>query len=110
MTADEEIILKDMKDIKLGQSSWDWQADYRFAKAIKSEHEIDILEMLLKSNAPFPHQIAVHKKHISKLKNRRLRALRRLEKQKYLKSLWIGTGYGGRSDFGVNRIKTWHLR
>jgi hypothetical protein len=107
---DEQIILKDIKEISPhGQNSWDWPADYRFAKEVGTENEIEILKALLKSNAPFAHQIAIHKLHITKLKNRRLKALRNLQKQGIIESWWIGTGFGGKNEFGVSRIKTWHL-
>jgi hypothetical protein len=107
---DEQIILRDMEQTGLGQSSWDWNADYRFAKAIKATYETEILKSLLRSTAVFPIQIAVHKKFINKLKNRRLAALRQLQRQGIVYSAWIGTGHGGYSEFGVRRIKAWHLR
>ncbi len=106
---DWQIILKSMEETRLGQSSWDWEADYRFAIAINAKNEIEILENLLKSDAPFPVQIAVHKGCIGKLKNRRLKALRNLTKQGLINSHWLGTGYGGYSEFGIRRIKTWYL-
>lgn len=106
---DEEIILKDMQENGIGQSSWDWEADYHFAEAINAEEERDILSQLLKSATVVVIQIAIHKKFITKLKNRRLRALRKLEKQGVIESWWRGTGERGYSEFGVNRVKTWHL-
>lgn len=106
---DWQIILKDMRERHVGQSSWDWEADYRFAKAIGAIYEIEILESLLKSTTVFAIQIACHKKFITKLKNRRLRALRCLVKQGLVDSWWRGTGYGGYSEFGARRIKTYHL-
>lgn len=107
---DEQIILKDMKSVQMGQNSWDWQADYRFAKAINADDSIiKLFRALLKSSAPFALQIAIHKKFMTKIKNRRLKALRNLAKQGIVETFWIGTGYGGYSEFGVRRIKTWRL-
>lgn len=110
MTKDEQIILEDIKKTRMGQSSWDWEADYRFAKAVNANDEIEILKALLKSHTAFPIQIEIHRKYISKLKNRRLRALRRLEKRGVLFSGWAGTGYGGYALFGTRRTKGWHLK
>lgn len=109
LVKDTQIILKDMKETKCGQSSWDWPADYRFAKAISAKDEIEILEMLLKSTTVFAIQIACHRKFITKLKNRRLRALKILEKQGIIRSGWLGTGPGGLKEFGTRRVKSWHL-
>jgi hypothetical protein len=108
---DEQIILDDMRgdNPTRSQSAWDWEADYRFAKAIGAKHEIEILAALLKSAALFTVQIAVHKVHITKVKQRRLRALRNLEKRGLVESHWIGTGPGGYSEFGVRRNKGWWI-
>ena len=106
---DEQIILKDMKETTLSQSSWDWPADLRFAKAIRANDEIEILESLLGSKAVFAIQIEAHKIFITKLKNRRLRALRKLEKQGILFSCWQGTGERGFTEFGTRRVKSWFL-
>lgn len=107
---DWQIILEDMRKTRVGQSSWDWEADYRFAKAIDAKDEIEILESLLKSTTVFAIQIGCHRRFITKLKDRRLRALRNLEKQGIVYSGWIGTGSGGLNEFGTRRIKSWHLR
>ena len=107
---DWQIILKDMKETKTGQSSWDWPADYRFAKAVGAKDEIEILKSLLRSTTVFPIQIACHRNFITKLKRRRLRALKNLEGQGIVYSGWVGTGPGGLSEFGARRIKSWHLQ
>lgn len=107
---DEQIILKDMRERHGGQNSWDWEADYHFAKAIGAKDEIELLSALLKSVAVFVIQVSIHKKYITKLKKRRLAALRQLEKQGLVESWWLGTGFGGYSEFGVRRVKTWRLK
>ena len=106
---DWQIVLDDMKKEHAGQSSWDWPADYRFAKSVEAKDEIEILEALLQSAALFVVQIAAHRIYITKLKKRRLRALKNLESQGLVYSSWTGTGYGGHTEFGVRRIKVWHL-
>ena len=106
---DWQVILNDMKNTRLGQSSWDWEADYRFALAVDANDEAEILSSLFNATTVFPIQIAIHKRFIGKLKNRRLRALRNLQRQGLVGSRWLGTGYGGYSEFGARRIKTWWL-
>ena len=106
---DCQIILKDMKETKTGQASWDWEADLRFAKSVKGENEVEILNLLMNSHTVFPILISTHKEFITKLKNRRLRALRKLEQQGLVYSGWRGTGEGGFSEFGTRRVKSWHL-
>lgn len=109
---DIQIVLNDLRRHELGhgQSSWDWEADFRFAKEVGTKDEIEILQALLKSSAVFAHQIAVHKARIRKLAQRRIRALRKLYKMGLVDAFWLGTGHGGYSEFGIRRIRTWILK
>jgi len=40
---------------------------------------------------------------------RRLRALRKLVEKGLVESYWVGTGWGGRSDTGVGRLRGYML-
>jgi hypothetical protein len=105
---DREIILADMK-VYGSQGSWDWEADYRFAQAIGAKETAEIYRMLLKSRSPFCHLIWIQRQNDG-VRKRRLRALRSLVKAGLVESWWRGTGIGGFSEFGVRKVKSYHLR
>ena len=105
---DAEIILCDMNEFG-GQSSFDWESDYRFAKALGDARAIEVYHRLLNSHSPSPVQCAVQRS-VDHIRRRRLRALRMLVKQGAIESQWLGTGHGGRTVFGVGRMRTYHIK
>lgn len=107
--SDLDIIIKDLETHD-NQGAWDWEADLRFARAIGDTEAVADCQALLRSNAPFALQIAAHHGLIAKtITARRIRALRALVRQGRARAFWLGTGRGGASLFGVNRVRHYQL-
>lgn len=102
----EEFILSDLE--KYGsQSSWDWEADYRFAQQFYPEHE-ELIRKITYGGAPAGIRINAHfHTAANKVKQNRLAVLRMLVKKGFVVSYWNGTGEGGALLFGVNRVKVY---
>ena len=101
-----EFLIQDFKEHPV-QSSWDFEADLRFAKAIDDEEAVGLIRSMLKSSfAPailgvFHHTIR------PRITRRRLAATRKLVERGLVTARWSGTGYGGKTEFGVNRARTY---
>ena len=93
---DAEFLLSDIEAHHGHQSTWDYDADYRFAKYCGDIAAIEILVKIEKSYAPGPILIAAHDATCKSVKRRRLSALRYLKKQGIL-----GSTYSGFWLFGV---------
>lgn len=90
-----------------GQSSWDWEADRRFAEFIGDTEAADMLNRAIKSEAVdcFRFAAARTARHVTR---KRLRVLNDLRKRGLVDSGWIGTQEGGRNTFGVGRIRAYY--
>lgn len=107
---DQKFILSELKKYG-GQNSWDYQADLRFAMNVGDKRAVDVLSEIMDPNISSVFGIvkAVHKLEIGHIKRRRLRALNNLKRRGLVISGWVGTGWGGTSDFGVNRTREYWL-
>jgi len=104
---DTDFILSDLGNGE-HQTSWDWPADQRFARFLADRNAVEVYDALLRSVAPFPIQI-VAQKTVDHIRRRRLRALRQLAKTGKIESYWRGTADGGRTEFGVCRVRVYRL-
>ena len=107
MNDDQKFLLANLK-ANGPQSSWDWQADHRFALAAGLTEEAEKIRLVLRSHAPtiFRDEVMFSVKHV---KTRRLRALQALVKKGLVRSAWVGTGAGGKNEFSVNRCRAYFL-
>lgn len=107
MRIDADIVLDILRTHDQGiTSSWDWEMDLKFARKIGNEDAVDILEKLGASVL----SIRDHDRYIRPMiTSRRLRALRKLVNMGLVRSYWVGTGYGGRADFGINRLRGYEI-
>lgn len=103
----EEFLIKDLEENE-SQSSWDWEADFRFAKQFYPNECKDIA-LIIRSQTLHAHQIVAHRLLAEKTKSSRLRTMRRLIKKGIVKAYWVGTGWGGKHDFGINRVRAYFL-
>lgn len=103
MRTDADIVLDILRTHAQGiTSSWDWEMDLKFAEKIGDDVAADFIKGLCGSVL----SIRDHDRYIrSRITARRLRALRRLVKKGLVSSYWVGTGWGGRSDTGVSRLR-----
>ena len=92
-------------------SSWDWEADHRLCQALKDVELTELAEDLLRSRAPWSLQISVRMHAgLEEIRVRRLRGLQELVRLDLVEARWLGTGEGGRTSLGVNRIKVYTLK
>ena len=105
----QDFLLEDLKEHH-GQSSWDYPADHRFAVFLGDEETADILVDIMNSSTVWCFIIAAHEAFAGKIKRKRLTALRQLVYIGKVRAEWMGTGWGGKSDFGVNRCRHYTLR
>lgn len=107
MRTDADIVLDILRTHDQGiTSSWDWEMDRKFAKEIGDEKAVEILKNLGGSVL----SILNHDEHIRPtITTRRLRALRKLVNMGFVRSYWVGTGYGGKADLGVARLRGYEL-
>ena len=90
-----------------GQSSWDWEADARFAEIIGDFESAKILWGVVHSSTMVFRQLTIVQK--TGITKKRLRALRRLVKLGLVESSWESLGAGGRNIFGVGRLRGYNL-
>ncbi len=109
--AAESFLIADLKE-HASQSSKDWEADQRFARALGMVREARVCEELLGNpTAIVPVQMAIHQKFIyPRVTRRRLRSLRKLAQRGTVEAQWMGTEEGGRTEFGVGRVRIYRLR
>lgn len=107
MRTDADIVLDILRTHTQGiTSSWDWEMDLKFAREIGDEDVVDLLKELGGSVLAFREYNRCIRPTVTA---RRLRALRELVKKGMVRSHWVGTGYGGRADFGVNRLRGYEI-
>lgn len=105
---DGEFVLSDIK--KNGsQSSWDWDADLRFACHLGLTEEIQHLRAANEGNF-LPNRLAHFEMVRRKITQRRLRVLRKLVHEGRVTSEWRGTGLFGKTDCGINRARAYFLK
>ena len=104
--ADEENFLIEQLQGNRVQSSWDWESDLSFAERFGMDCEM--LREAIDSAAPLKFRWAAAN-YNTKIKIRRLNALRRLVKKGIVEAWWSGTGFGGVNEFGVNRARLYAL-
>lgn len=104
-----EFLINDFKEHPV-QSSWDFEADLRFAKEIGDDEAVNLLRSMLKSRF-VPAILGVFYHTIRpRITRKRLRVIRKLVEQGLVVTYWSGTGYGGKADFGVSRTRTYIWR
>lgn len=104
---DADIVLDILRTHVQGiTSSWDWEMDRKFAEKIGDEDAVKLLK-------EFGGSVLAMREHDRCIRPtitaRRLRALRKLVGMGLVTSYWVGTGWGGRSDLGVNRLRGYML-
>ncbi len=107
--AEMNILDELVKDLKAhgDQFSWDLPADERFAKIIGDrESESIIHHAVISSSVSYFRLGAVKSTGIT---SKRLIALRKLQKRGIVEASWTGLGLGGRSEFGVGRVRCYSL-
>ena len=107
MRTDADIVLDILQTHTQGiTSSWDWEMDRKFAEMIGDEEAVKLLK-------EFGDSVLAMREHDRCIRPtitaRRLRALRKLVGMGLVTSYWIGTGWGGRSDLGVNRLRGYSI-
>ena len=105
---DHEFILADLKKND-AQSSWDWDADLRFAKHLGLAEEFRHLELAIGGNF-LPDRRAHFEMVRRTVTQRRLRAIRKLVHMGLVRSEWRGTGSCGKTDCGINRARGYFLK
>ena len=107
MRTDDDIALDILRTHAQGiTSSWDWEMDLKFAEEIGDDLAVDFIKGLRGSVL----SIQDHDRYVrSRITARRLRVLRKLVSMGLVKSYWVGTGHGGRADFGVNRLRGYEI-
>lgn len=101
----EIFLLNDLKE-NVSQSSWDWEADLRFAYAIDHPKK-KLIEDVVNSETVWPIRYGILKS--TGITAKRLRYLRKLVNKKLVISYWIGSGWGGQSEFGLKRVRNYRL-
>lgn len=105
MKAAKAFLLEDLKR-HIYLSSWDFEADVRFAEAIKHK-DAEIVRLCLEGQSPWPIRKSVlESTGVTKL---RLRALRELVHDGLVVSEWTGTGPGGWTELNVCRCRMYKL-
>lgn len=107
LSADEKFLLSDLKE-NHAQGSWDWPADERFAEHLGCDSEY-LMSETINSVAVAPIRAAVATTW-KKVTQRRLRALRGLVRKGLAESYWMGTGWGGKTDFGITRVRMYDVK
>lgn len=105
LSPDEQFLLDDLSEC-FTHSSWDWPADERFAAHLGLD--ISAISATMQSCAPSSLRVGVSQSW-DKLTQRRLRLLRGLVRKGLVHSSWAGTGYGGVSEFGLNRCRHYQI-
>lgn len=89
------------------QTSWDWEADMRLARAMGDTETAETLRQVMGSAATLVTRDAAHAACAGRIRARRMRALAELTRQGLLQASWVGTGPGGGNELGVTRIRCW---
>lgn len=104
-----DFILKDMRSYH-GQSSWDWEADLRFARFLgDKEAEVIINDACHCSLVPMAVAL-MHTKAALRVKGKRLDLLRELVREGLVEKWPLGTGQCGRTDCGISWAMSYHLK
>jgi hypothetical protein len=102
----EAFLIHDMKSHGGCQSSWDWEADARFASFIEHK-DAALINQACYSGTVWPiKERIIRGTGIIQL---RLRYLRGLQKCGIVKGAWTGTGAGGLYELGTRRIRDYWL-
>ena len=104
----QQFLLNDLK-INGTQSSWDWEADFRYACEFYP-NDIERAKMIVYGGAPAGVRMSEHDRAMRHIKLSRLRALRALESKGLITSYWTGTGEGGRNFTGVCRERAYKIK
>jgi hypothetical protein len=102
----KKLMMKDLEEYG-EQSSWDWDADLRFAIMINDEKSITIIQEALKSYST--SQVRCQAVAETGITKKRLRVLNGLIRLGLVKASWVGTGEGGRNLYGVSRVRSYEL-
>lgn len=92
------------------QSSWDWDADVRFARFLDDTVSADAIQRACDSHsvlsARYSYWVHFGGRRICR---NRMRRLRELVSAGFLSAGWVGLGAGGFSEFGIRRVRAYSL-
>lgn len=92
------------------QSSWDWEADARWATMTGDDAMRSCIDVLLSSSTIGMIKLNYHDSYVRRtITLPRLRALRRLVREGYAVARWTGTGEGSRALYGLSRVRVYEL-
>lgn len=91
------------------QSSWDWEAELRFARFVGDTHAAEWIEKAVDSKAPTGLRCAVVESVYQRVHRQRLEGLRRLKARGIVTASWIGGGAGCWYELGVRRFRLYQL-
>jgi hypothetical protein len=109
LDADLSIVRADMATHDGMGSSWDWEADLRFAQAIGDDGAATWADQLARSQMPLPLRLDLYTAHCGHITRRRRRAMGELVRRGWATASWIGLGEGSRAAFGVGRSRVYEL-
>lgn len=92
------------------QSSWDWEADKRWAEMKGDAAMQECIDVLINSTGIDVLRANYHDAYVRRqVTEPRLRALRRLVREGHAVAYWQGAGEGARNNFGVGRFRVYAL-
>ena len=107
----DEFILADLQDHQGLTHSHDWDADLRFAEFVGDKDMSDWLRYgVVDSDGTSFYRVRNYRLYCSKIKKKRLAALRRLQSRGIVESSWSGTGYEGYELSGLRRVRMYMLK
>jgi hypothetical protein len=111
VSRDVDVVRADLAAHDGMAGSWDWAADHRFAVAVGDTEAAAFLERLLDRNAGgvAPRLMDAHDAYVGHITRRRVRALGALVRAGEAEAWWSGLGVGGRSFYGIGRVRTYQL-
>jgi hypothetical protein len=108
--SDKDLLLADLHSHGM-QSSTDWEADERFARALGMVELADLVSKMIRSDAPWPVKWSYHRTLVRPtITERRMRALYALVKAGAVESWWMRGGEGSRTEHGAPRFRCYDLR
>lgn len=91
-----------MKSESVRQTSWDWEADYKFAIYLRSDMAEIIKDVIDSQDTQISLRMVTWKsmwyRPVTQL---RLKALKELVELSFVEAGWLGLGHGSKSEFGL---------
>lgn len=102
-----KFLTEDMKAHINMTTSWDWDADYRFAEKFYDDATIKAI-LLTKGNVNNVRGVDLFMAVAKRVHKKRLHTLRKMEEKGLVKTGWVGNGVGS-STFGVTKSRLYEL-